>query len=250
MALAFNANPEDLILRVTVDGEGSPAIDVDIGSLLGIEHHKGVGREFSCAHAHLEQDSTKKAGFTLTLPMPFGDGITIEMHNPTGALAVLYSMVSWTDAPSGDYRLRSSSVKGVSPTTVLAANTFDYLDISGAGWLVWHGLAVDATGGSFIERNHLCFIDGEGTPSFQSSGTEDWQAGSFTHQGRQNFGTPYKMVGTNVDTPDFQLVVVMDLISLYAGIRFDTAIKFQMGTEAGTTHNSSISHSTLYYLHV
>jgi hypothetical protein len=42
----------------------------------------------------------------------------------------------------------------------------------------------------------------------------------------------------------------MDLISLYAGIRFDTAIKFQMGTEAGTTHNSSISHSTLYYLRV
>jgi len=235
-------------LRVTVDGEATPAIDVDIGSLLGVEHHKGVGRQFSCAHAHVEQDDTKKMGFTLTLPMPFSDGITVEMYNATPALAVLYSMVSWTDAPSSDYRLRSSSVKGLDPETVLAANTFDYLDIAGAGWLVWHGLAIDATGGSFIERNHLCYIDGEAVASFQSSGTEDWQAGSFTHQGRQNIGTPYKMLGTNVDTPDFQLVVVMDLIALYGGVRFDTGIKFQMSTEAGTTHNSSISHSTLYYL--
>jgi hypothetical protein len=251
MAVAFNATPEDMVLRVTVDGEGSPAIDVDLGSLLAIEHFKSTARQFSNAHAHVEQNASAQVGFTLTLPIPFSNGCLIEIFNASAALVIIYSMVSWTDAPPGDYRLRSSSVKGLSPTTVLAANTFDYLDLaSGAGWLVWHGLAVDATGGSFIERNHLVYIDGEGTASFQSSGTEDWQSGSFTHQGRQNIGTPYKMLGTNVDTPDFQLVVAMDLISLYSGIRFDNGVKFQMSTEAGTTHNSSISHSTLYYLHV
>lgn len=248
MAVAFNSTPEDMVLRVTVDGEGSPAIDVDLGALLGIEHPKGVARQFACAHAHVEQTATASLGFALTLPMPFNRGILVELHNPSAALAIIYSMVSWTDDPPSDYRLRSTSVKGLSPTTVPAANTFDYLDVEGEGWLVWHGLAIDSTGGSYIERNHLCFIDGEGVASFESSGTEDWQSGSFTHQGRQNIGTPYKMIGTNLDTPDFQLVVVTDLISLYGGVHFDERMLFRMGTEAGTTHPSDISHATLYYL--
>lgn len=248
MAVAFNATPEDMILRVTVDGEGSPAIDVDLGSLLAI-HPAPADRQMACAHAHVEQLVAGSLGFTLTLPMPFGNGCHVQLHNPTGNLVIIYSMISWTDARPAPYRLRSSSVKGTAPVTVAAGATHNYLNITGAGWLAWHGLSVmSATGDSFIERNHQLDIDGRGLTAFASTGTEDWQAGSFTHQARQNFGTPYKLVGVNTAAPSSALAVVTDVLALYGGVRFEESLHFRLATEAAVTDSSDIAHATLYYL--
>lgn len=250
-AVAFNSTPQDVTLRVYVDGEVSPAIDVDLGALLAIEHPVPVGFTMWCEHAFVEGQDSGSTGFVLRLPMSYSNGIRVEMVNTTPALVVLYTMVSYTEDVASQYRLRSASVKGLSPVVVPAANEYTYLDVEGQGFLAWHGLTVSCTTGIFIERNHGCFIDGEVSPSFLSSGTEDWQGGTFTHQGRQYVGMPYKLLGRNetVASPNL-LSVATDLIALYGGVYFSESLEFRMLTEAAVNQPSTISHATLYYLAV
>lgn len=250
MAVAFNGESGDQILRVFVDGETTPAIDVDLGSLLATHHSPATGdRMYGNAHAHALLRSDGALGFVFRMPMPFSNGIRIEINNPTAGLAVIYSQVAYQDdVRPPNYRLRSQGVKRTTGVVLPAANTYEFFNLpAGSGWLAWSGYSVlgTVTDGSWVERNWEVY---QGTELLiSSSGTEDWFGGAFSHMTQAYAGTDVYMIGANNATTQYDLA--LDLVRWYGGIRFDDGVRCVLGTEAGVATQHTFCWCWLYYLH-
>lgn len=248
MVIAFNANVYDSVLRVYVDGEATPAVDVDMSSLLLVRY--GLNADIAVRHLQVADNGSGNPSFIFNLPIPFSNGCRVEFQASAAGLAVLYWQIAYDDGTPGPYRLRSRGAKNTAPITIAAAATSELLNLPAGsdGWLAHVGYVVDGVDGSWIERDWEVQIDGEVTPSWASTGTEDWFGGSFGFQGRENYGNGITLVANNDVGAPFQSAVAVDLVAWHGGIRFRDGCRVVLGTEVNVTGGQTFGYVILYYL--
>jgi len=248
VAAGTSSAGKDLILAVYVDGEEDPAISVDLGTLFG--SHYATSGDWHCDHVQGSANNTALGG-TFTFPMPYGDGIRVEIQNPTAGAILTFGQVVYSDEQPPGYRLRSAGSTRLAPDAVAQAATFEFMDIEGAGWLVYNSIAGDgATASTWLERDVEVHIDGEVTPSFAATGLEDWFGGSWYWYGRQFVSSPYAFVAVNDTASTYRTCTAVDLLKWYQGIRFNESVRMVLGTEGNVTTDHTMAWCTLYYLDV
>lgn len=265
MAVGGGNNPAlDGHLHVYYDNSTTKAIDIDLGTLFAT--HWGADGSHSSTHMHVEiLNANFNTGFLMTFPLPFGQHIKVAYYNPsTTQTAYVYSMASYrltaTDEANGQ-RLRCSGKRFMDQavtrqpgdvTTLLQAS-------GGPGTVVWHSMVggVDAAAitpgsannDSWMERNVAFYVDGETSPSVQSTGTEDWYDSAWYFEGWKDYNTSFhSYVGT--DKPSQQPHVVAmatDLWSKYGGIPFQSSVTMQMLTEPACITGDRFVWAVLYY---
>lgn len=275
-ALAAGGFGVDGRLQVFVDGEADPSIDIDFGTLFLLHNEAGnQAGGFSCWTPHWHGESYGGASVAysgrLGLPIPYSNGITIRMMNPnavgTGNNSTYWQVIH-SPGVTTPYRLKSygHSWAGGSATTACpggaatpAAGSDQALAdiVPGTGksnWLAWYGMCeTPGIGGglfngnqTYLERNVQITVDGEGTPSILSSGTEDFFFGSFYWQLR-NHDSNGVAVASGANEPGGTCNEGLDVLALCNGFRFETELKMDLLTEAAVTTGHTMSWVLLYY---
>ena len=259
------------LISCYIDGESSPSIHFDAGSLLAnynststircwVEHvwmgAKGGGQRFVEFH----------------YPIPYQRSIRIDYT--ASALAGINSLFSAVDnfrgaqilsGPSGvPVALRSYNVPFSSSVAITATqmNTNQakggpppFLNIGGAGWVVYHGLTAWGEGNStpFLE-SPLCFylngntFNGVNRANYEQGGTEDtFQDAWYFVQ--VPFSSPQSAVSYFANG---QVVMAVDYLKLNEGIPFTNGCYYTWQPKPrGTTPSGglqSASWTVLYYV--
>jgi hypothetical protein len=268
MALGGGNNPTlDGRIRVYYDGNPDPAIDIDIGTLFAT--HWGAGAKYgshSTPHMHVEIDAvTFNTGLLVSFPMPYGDHMRVAYFNPsTSETAAVYSMVTYTTSTtdtSGGKRLRCQGARVLDQlATRQPGDTTTFADIQGGpGSIVYHAYvggidagaitASSSNNDSWMERNITITVDGEATPSIESTGTEDWFDSAWYYEGWKDYGTSvHSYVGTN--KPDMQphcVGQVTDLWSKWGGVPFTSSAVMKALPEPACISGDRCAWAVLYY---
>jgi len=250
LAVDAGAAGRDGRIVIYNDGEATPSVDIDIGTL-ACTHYvpAGSARQFSVKHLHMETiwNTTRRTSMVLKFLMPFGNGIKIDFVNPTTATGTLWSQVYYTNDFTLPLRLKGSGTTWLNKKTVTAGGSFTFLDVSGfEGWLLYHSMVmVGASNITFIESDVNVYVDGEATPSISSTGTEDWMTGSFGFEYWAPYCTPW-FACTVFDKTYYRIVACVDLLELLGGIHFNNAVKMVWDCSESDT-NVDISYCVLYY---
>lgn len=223
MGLALQHN--DGVLRIYVDGEATPSIQIPIAFLCG----KGAGVSLNNAAAYAQ--STLKIGngrffsdhteiefqpydtwnaaaieklkIFFKFPVPFGTSIRATLFqcgSVDNTVANTYVQAEYTTDITSSLRLKMSvnpalDLLNSSPysQSVEMLNNADLTvaTFTGAGWMVGYwtymeSYATDTNAPTFLERDLNIFIDGEAAASYQSSGTEDFFKGAYYFNGYAN----------------------------------------------------------------
>jgi hypothetical protein len=147
--LAVKPYRPDMRLRIYVDGEATPSVDIDLGTLFLI-HNFANNFQVSTRYLHAESDPT--AGFNnqfggfLRYPIPYSNGISVRLYQPSAvANGLAWCQAVADKSVTAPYRLKSQGVPYFSKATVEAASAYSFFDISpGSGWLVYHAMAEKA----------------------------------------------------------------------------------------------------------
>lgn len=253
----------DTIIKVYTDGSLTPDISQDLGVFFGYAN----GGDFSSgalatANFAATCDGWGKTSGLCLLPIPFTNGIKVTLTNP-GSVTVgkLFTQISyaltadnpgWAPPP---YRLHTDGVTVLSATAGPAASvsSFTLHSISGGpGIIVAHSMTAKSVGGTagptYLERNVALTIDGEGSPSFESSGTEDW------------WNNPWYFNWSKVSSPgamSWGLATgslfsgLVDFAAQHGGIAFASTAVMTWEKNADTTNDcSQYADCLFYYLHV
>lgn len=268
---AANSWPEfDYSIRVYTDGNTTPDIDMDLGSFFGYaDGHLYPQADISCAHWHARVGGTShidRSGGGIRLAMPFTSGIRICVANTVNtAAAVVFSQVDYllsSDNPGmtvPPYRLYTTGTHWIGGRATLAANadaTLATIAAGNPGIIVGHSMTMaNATDYSYLERELAVYVDGEGSPSIQSSGTEDWFTGSdyffsgqspFSHYGAMGLGALY-----TTNTSPCPAGALVDFLALNGGYPFTgsaaTTVKWQ--TLAAVSSACDYGSCLFYYRH-
>lgn len=245
-------------IRVYTNGNSTPDIDVDLGLFFGYADGQNFSQEnISCRHWTARSGTAShidKYGGSFSLPIPFTGGIRIAVANTNNSpTSALFSQVSYRTVADNasmvvpPYVLKTAGNNWIGGRATAAYNADVTLATipSGNPWVaVGHSMA--ARGGTagagssfdYLERYVALYIDGESSPSVQSSGTEDWFTGSdyfyFGQTPLSSYGAMALGAGefdyTGVKVSGFSALV--DLYALHGGFA---------GTGSGTT--------TLKWLH-
>jgi hypothetical protein len=174
---------------------------------------------------------------------------------------VVWGVVRYTSDYTSSRRLYSSGLTAAAGVaTVAAASAYTFLDrpAGSAGWIVMHmQQSGNATDFSYLQRPVNAYVDGESTPSYATSGTEDFATSSFYFGGDGGPGIapqswPWGYCTVALDTANiFASVFVLDLLGLMGGIRYTNGVKLQWdlppaGTDQPDT-SSEILYQTFYY---
>jgi len=269
MAVTGGNNPVlDGRLRVYYDGLSTPSVDVDLGTLFAI-HWGGGSTNGSLSTPHTAvgiNQQLMETSFLLGYPMPYGPGgIKICYYNPgTSQNAFLFSQVYWaataTDTANGQ-RLRSVGVRVLDQlATRQPGDVVTAANIAGGSGTVVHlsyvgGVdAASITPGSsnndsWMERNISATVDGEPSPTFVATGTEDFFDSGWYFNGWKDYATSrHSYVAT--DKPSYQphcVGMATDLWSKFGGIPFAKSIVLRIETEAACTTGDRYAYAVLYY---
>lgn len=250
-------------LRIYTDGSSTPDVDSDLGLLFGFANGTsfGAGSIASEYFAARHKGSSRGPGGQMRLPVYFSNGIRIAVANTTAAAAgQIFSQVDYalsTDNPTlviQPYRLHSDGVPVAAATAGPSAATtsFPLHSISGNGILVAHSMsAQSSTGLTYMERNIALTIDGEGSPSIESSGTEDWFTGSYYWLAGE---TPYSRKGAMglgaISTSPYLFSALLDVAGLVGGLTFASSLSMTWEKNADVADGcSAYGDQILYYLH-
>lgn len=244
----------DTVLQVGPPGQ-APELSVDLGTLFASHFAQPGGLNMSGGHAHVElMPGGVGAGYVLTLPMPYQDGLEVALYNPTGEAPLAYAQVFYSPGDAAPVRLRSSAVPWSAHLAVGAQQPVTLLEARGAGWVAWTSLVGVGTRGdgsvgrSWLERNVV--ISGGDGATLASTGVEDWFASSYYFQDRRSFGTPWSLVGEN-DPARRVAGMAMDLVARWGGVRYSSGVTVTLAAEypfCSTDHLQS--HAVLYYAEV
>lgn len=254
MATGFDGQ-DTTRLQIFVDGETTPSFDVELGTIMLT--HLGSGAQAGGVNAGLghvyggNYPLDPQAGWFITFPIPFGNGIDVKLYRPngTGNGHSLWMNATYTTETS-PLRLCASSIP-LYTANIAAADSYDLAGATGSGWIVYHALCGVGTEPTWQERNINIYIDGEATPSVASTGTEDYFRHFFYYLQavQKQFSTP---VTTVAYTSGATSCVALDWLKLCGGVRFDAGAIVRL--EAEPTHDSStlqqIASSVWYYREV
>lgn len=261
MAVGGGNNPAlDARIRVYYDGSATPAIDIDLGTLFAT-HWGANGNLFETDHTHVEiQSSNDSLSFLFEFPMPFGTSIRIAYYYPTGysQTAGIFSMVTYaltaTDEANGQ-RLRCQGARFADQHITRAAGDVNTLATitGGPGSVVYAsyvaGCLPGATAFTWLERNWAFYVDGEATPSVETTGTEDTFDSGWYFNGAKNYNAGrHSYVGTNAPSAQpYALGMVTDLWGKWGGVAFTDSLTLKVLTEGAVTTGDTFCYSVLYY---
>lgn len=161
-------------LRARWDGSVSNSIDVPLGSFFGTF--------FGPANAAGLPAGSIDGQMYNYLPMPFGDGAVLDLHNPLGTdVTSLNYTITWLPQSVQEvsrYRL-ATQYRSETPTTT--GVDYRVLEATGTGHYVGCVLAFDNPLDNWIllEGDEKIYVDGESFPSLHGTGTEDYFNGGF-----------------------------------------------------------------------
>lgn len=236
---------KDSVLKIYVDGEGTPSIEIDVGSL-GTHWVSGNYRGNDHVSGEISSDAGS-AGYALRFKIPYSNGVVVDIYNPTSYSGYVWGQVFYTTDYSPPYRLKSKAVTWLSRPTVTAGGSYTFIDLDLNGWLVWHSMIMKgASNETYMESDVNFYIDGEGSPSISHTGTEDYFLSSFYF-----FDTAFHrawMFGYR-DATNKVMAAALDLLKAYGGIKFNSHLKVILDASESTT-NFDMSYIMLYYVNV
>ena len=215
-------------LEVRFDGQAVPAVDAPLGLFFG----SGFGA--APVRSLLSAVDPATGALSAYWPMPFARGATIALVNGgTAAVGVQYRIRSRSD-PADAAALAAGREGYFHATDQSAAPTApggDYalLSTAGTGRLVGIALAMSTPPGmpyglDSLQGNERIYVDGNPTPAYLGTGTEDFFEGGWYFENGPftlpTHGSPVQWVG-----PDFAAHIsayrlfLSDAIPFYNGIR-------------------------------
>lgn len=240
----------DSVLRVYVDGEATPSIQFDLGTM-GLGFTTTAGTSWT-NHVWLGRSAggTSAGAFMLRFPIPYSVSIKIDLYNPTAQSGFIWTQVF--DMPNLilPLRLKSVNVSYLNKTTILNTDNiiYQFFNLTGIeGWLIWHSFMLDGvSNSSCLESDVNIYVDGEETPSISSTGTEDWFTDSFYFNGTAA-SVPWRLLSV-VDWTNYKFTVGIDLMEFLGGIYFTKGVKAEFDTtESAMTTDFDMAYTWLYY---
>lgn len=236
----------DSVVKIYVDGEGSPSIQFDLGTM-GLHFPTGDSAQ-STRHVAVEQDTAaSQSMLVFKFPVPFATSLQIDIQNVSASVqARVFTQVFYTNDVTDGRRLKSAGLTFLNKATVAAANTYEFLDYSaGGGVLVWHSLAGQgASNLTYLERDVEIEVDGVTT--IQATSTEDWFSGAWYYSGGPR-SFPWAMMPF-AGGASYRSMQALDLLEFFGGIRFESSLVVTWGTEAAVTTSADMSYVLLYYV--
>jgi hypothetical protein len=252
--MTMNSQDRTSKLKIWFDGETNPSIDVDLATLFlsnFCDGTSGTKFQWSTQNIHGEGGQINSQGGYITFPMPYKNGCIVQIVTTT-AIGQFYAMVDYVPGMTNEYRLKSLSRSlSENPQTFLSTDSLDLWQTpTGAeGWMVYLAYVGQGTGSSFLERNFEFYIDGEGTASHISSGTEDTFFGSYYWQGKQTYSFPQTAVSyfQEVGGSSKSATAVDMLATNGMGLYFSSNLRLRLPTEAAVSVGHTAGHFTLFY---
>lgn len=245
----------DARLRVYVDQESIPSIDVDIGTLFVCHNDAHVGGPYTYGTDHIQGSLNGSsssiptgASFQMQFPMPYSNGIRIEIYTPAGVDVggqnKMFSLVYRQDGVTSPMRLRSKGLSRLDAAAgpVIPANSdINVFDMQNAcGSLVWWSMA--CFGGSnwtFLERPYKLYFDGESTPSWITTGGEEYGASGWYFGLMSKFFQP-AIIMTAGQNGSYSQCAGWDLLKMHGGLHFENRLRL-VWSEKGSPYQSSTS---------
>lgn len=222
---------ENFWIRVYTDGYPLPDIEgpisVALGTPIGWRPYRST--------------VTGSVGDTLyfNLPIVFDKRVRIEFENLTGASQTLYAGLEIADGSPGPFRLHGQ-YREMNPTRLWS----NYLiaDFDGPGNYVGTVQDMQQPDNHVLEGDELFYIDGESTPSWHGTGTEDYYKGG-------RYWTP---VYTQLPLHGC-VAYLADTAAAYRWhnndpIPFETRLRYE--TEVGRFNNLSGHYRTMAYAYL
>jgi hypothetical protein len=235
------ASCNDDLLQVFVDGEITPSLQFDTGSILGHNVPLNTNVRAGTEHAWAGYTNYNGAGvltkfFTFTFPIPYKTSIIVKYVVNVTVATELFSDVEDIQGITIPYKLLSVNQTRLSPATITQSqlNTNQatggvppFLNVSGQGWVVFFSLATQgASNMSYMENRPSFFLNGNtyngsNVPDWTCDGLEgvSWDAWNYTE------GAPYSRRESAVillTASQISITLAVDFLALNRGIPFNT----------------------------
>jgi hypothetical protein len=276
-ATGGNVASLDCRLRIYYDGSTTPAMDQDLGTLYAM-HWAGTQQvgvpanqfnntnyysSVSTPHMHAEEANSFNCAYTMKFPIPFGNRIRIAYYNPNATTSAdMYSMIYYhytnSDQANG-IRLRCQGTRYADQLTAYtSAQAVALANITtGPGWVVWLSQVggINATNGSWMERNLVVQLDGETIQgaSMITTGTEDTFDSAWYFEGWHMFNCgPDSWVGADYpgatsSSTQYTVGMATEYLGKLGGIYFNNSCVMSFQPEPACTMGDSRVWCVLYY---
>lgn len=252
-------------LRIYVDGQVSADTDLELGTLFQTIGGTDLTRNAQTEHWQgIYRYGGQQMGI-ITFPVPYANGCIVKIQNPTGSGispgSQIFTNVYSTPDVSSPLRFHGTQVDWAHSTFLASTDTFDFLNLgSGAGYVVFHILSQDSLNAlTSLERNYRFYRNGEGSPSFETSGTEDffldcyyWGADVTNGHTPPTNSLAASYIYRRTETTDFdglRIYAARDLLSDLGGLRFSNGGILRWNNDGQIPGNDVfVRHTTLYYL--
>jgi hypothetical protein len=261
----------DHSIRVYTDGNTTPDMDMDLGVFFGYGYGEIFSQEnITSTHWHARSGTAAHinyygGGFRLEVPFTTSIRICVANVNNTPPSSV-FSQVDYVLASDNPgmtippYVLKSTGshwIGGTRATVAAGSNaTLATIPAGNPGIIVGHSMCGGNTSDySYLERYVALYIDGEATPSIQSSGTEDWFTASdyffngqtpFSSHGSMGLGAgPYNQNGTPVNA----FSALVDILALNGGYPFTSSASLVWLNHPAATVGNVYATCLWYYRH-
>jgi hypothetical protein len=196
----------NVIIRMYWDGKPYPSVEAPIGSFFG----NGWGESYNFVSAPLAVTPGWGKSYVCYFAMPYSDGARIEIENQSGTtINALYFNIDYEEVPKlppdlgrfhawYNHELTHALPGGENEWALLGPqgknldgkDNYVFADIKGRGHFVGVNYYVNSpTTMWYGEGDEMVFIDGEGLPSINGTGTEDYFNGSWSP--KEVFNHPY-----------------------------------------------------------
>ncbi len=207
-----------ILLRAYWDDEKTPSVEVPVGDFFGTG--------FAYKHYLTPYLGMSSGGYYCYLPMPFAKAARVEIVNETGQeIQSFYYHINWRtlDAAPGDDIGYFHAAWRREPRTS-TDKPYVILEARGRGQLVGVNMSMQGydNGMQYLEGDELVYVDGETTPSFRGTGTEDYFNGGW-YFNKGEFAAPFHGLVLKDDTLSRIAAYrfhVQDAISFTSSLRF------------------------------
>lgn len=258
----------DHSIRVYVDGSSTPQIDTDLGDFFGYAYADAFTNPAQLSSAHWTaryggSSHLDRTGGTFSLPIPFQNGIRIAVANTNNSPSSIFDQIDYTLASENsgmnvpNYTLSATGNKwvgGRNTATSSSDETLATISSGHAGVIVGHSMAGGgANDYSYLERQLALYIDGESTPSIESSGTEDWfNASDYFYTGQSPMSTPSAMAlgaAYTTNTYPCPFSALADFLNMNGGFAFNSSATLKWLHHSSTSTGNTYSSTLWYYRH-
>lgn len=262
----------DGFLRVYVDGESTPSIDIEMHNFgtYGLQSNNSywtTRQQVQTADATAGNTGVPQAQcIVFKYPIPYKTGIKIQIVPRPGETSRLFSNVIYHEGLSLPWKLKCSTVGYANRLTGLDKAKFETRQIKildrpagQSGVIAGLSLTFPTFGTSLLENNPVVYsatqpLDGTADPLFNTSGMEDF-FGDFYYFANLRLGnSPWKFIvtvdGLDPTTPSTftRLAIFQDFLDHHGGIAYSdgAVLTFEKGKAANPGDQGSFVAEMFY----